>query len=632
MSVAARGARLLVGLVATCSLLAGCLSVPHSGRVQGVDGKTPSPPVRNVLLDPRIEAAPPGLGEEPKAIVRDFYEAMVDYNLGYDVAKQYLVNPSGPWSGGAPATTDIVTALAQPVLAAPATATSATFLMHFIKVGEVNADHELVAVPTPGAAILSDLLTVVLDPVTNQWRIAAGAPAAMRLTVADFKTLYHEATLYFPRHGHDGQLIADPRWFEARRAELPGAIAEAYLGGPKSFLAASSGVDPLFPPGSSRVEVAQASPGEASLAFSVPPAGLTDGLVRSAMEALQRTFRQPQPSFTDVSKLSVTINGVKGQPLVTTPPVGATLRTVANAWFIDGKSVLRPWLESAAAPTSSDIAPVFIVKDMDNVSLSPDTMYAAGDVMRTDGSRGLRVVSQAMGTHDVPLQVADVSASAVTSLTWNVDGSGFWVAGLVGGLATVWFVKLSAVGEGASSYYSVVPTKVTVDRELTRDDRTLIDLRPSPDGVRISAVAVEKGGKQGVLYVGRIDATHAAPAVVGFRRIAPVLAPASPATKAFTVGRAVWKDAETLTLIALGGDGYTLWTASVDGSEVSAQSPAGGPALAPETVLASAQGADLLAFDPAKKGRLFELTETGWEPVKARPDMAPFTNGVLYPG
>ncbi len=654
-----RRSRAAVGAAALALALSGCLSVPHSGRVQGAGGNA-STPASGVPNEARIEAPPPAPGEEPDQIVKDFYGAMVDYGPDH-VALKYQVRDSPPWPD-MPKRTVVVSDVGdpEPSATAPRTNSHATFVLHFTKLGEVLPDHEFVV----GTETLTDTVDVVRDPGSNNdWRISRilstdgggrTVPDVLRLSVTDFNTVFHEATLYFPRVGKDPIFVADRRWFPRRRADLPAAIAQAYVDGPSDFLKPDVTIAALFPPGSSTESPGQLAAGLAGFAFKVPGDANSDALRTHLTEAVKKTLSQRE--FADVTRIVVTVNGDPGPP--TAPASLATdappQSTVTDAWFIDGRQVLRPWFDTSTSTDGAPDTPARIdVTGMDRVSLAPSMQLAAGAVAAADGSRALRVVSRDAGEKDVALH-----ASSLTSVRWNADGTGLWVAGAVGGraagaalpavggkpavdavpavagTAAAWFVTVTVEGEGASASLFVDAKSVAIDPQVARTGSALLDLRPSPDGVRISAIVQNAGKKRSDLFVGRIDKSSGVPAIVTVRRVAPVLLqpPKDKPAPSFTVAVALWDDAEQLVLVARQGTStYSLWNATFDGSTVEPRNTSGLVNISEATVFTIAHGKQILALDNAPKRQVYSLSGGTWQPVSARDDKAKVF-GLMYPG
>jgi len=289
---------------------------------------------------------------------------------------------------------------------------------------------------------------------------------------------------------------------------------------------------------------------------------------------------------------------------------------------------------------------------MQRVALSPDAQLAAGALAFPDGSNVLRVVTRDNRVKEVPLH-----ASSITSIRWNADGSGLWIAGAVGGTpavparpavggkpaveaipatggtAAVWFVVVTVAGEGTNATVFLDAKPVSLDPLAVRTGSSVVDLRPSPDGVRISAIVQNAAKKRSDLYVARIQ-PGLNPALVTFRRVAPVLLPPPKDKKAqqFTVASAMWQDAEQLVLVARQGTAtYSLWKASFDGSDVEPFNTSGLVNISDATVFTIAHGKQMLALDNAKKRQVYSLSGGTWQPVSPRDDKAKVLS-LMYPG
>ena len=635
-----RGMVAVAGMVASAVLLTGCLSVPHSGKVQGAVGNaTATGAVPAPIDDVRIDAAPPVAGEGPAQVVSDFYTAMVDY--GSSVSQQYLVQgAAGPWPT-MPTRTVVVDAIGEPIPKSVATATSATFEMRFTKVAEVLTDHEFVASASNTESIV-DTVEVVRDAGPpdaagatgatakgdgsgkGEWRIGkittttnGSGPVpvdALRLSLADFNTVFHEATLYFPLAGKQTVAVADRRWFPVRLAQLPDAIANAYADGPSTLLTGDHAVAALLPKGTTESLPRPALPGQAELAFQSPQP-LSAAQNTQLLDAVRATFSKASASFSDLNSVFVTVNQLRQEvqeaEIVDAPPTHG----VADAWFIDSKSVLRPWPSDPSPITSVDAtspAPRFDVRGMSEVSLSPDVQFAAGALLANDGTLALRIASRNAPPRDIALH-----ASALTSFRWNPVGGGVWIAGSVHGAAAAWYVEVAFQGDAPRASIYVIPHRITLEDSLTRGGGELMDLQPSPDTVRVSAIVRDASKKLSQLYVGRISIVDGLPAAVTlFRRVGPVLSPPEKGkVPPFNVTQAFWQDSESLLLVAQRGSlPFALWDATYDGSNVKTSGAQGGSfPLGPPTAVSATKDAALLAIDNASgKPRVWELDAAGW--------------------
>jgi hypothetical protein len=606
-------------VVALAATLSGCLSVPHSGRVAGpVAGALGAP--TTVPHEARIEPAARPVGAKPDAVVRGFYDAMVDYTNDHAIAKTYLAD--GAWRD----TPTRVIIVDGPVLPNPVatSATSTTYELPFTKVGEVLPDHEFVAAAVGDKLV--DKVTVTRGP-DQQWRISS-PPQDLRLSIEDFGTDFRPATLYFPLTGNDGSLIADPRWFPARSADLPAQIAQAYAAGPSDFLAADPRVQRLLPAGT--MATADVTSDPAQLFFAVANGNVPSPSQQAQLvTALSRTC-QPLASTTGVTAITLSFgNGPGTQLQCSSPPPAVKLATVKSAWFVTPNGVLRPWTDPAdSGDTTTELA-TFDVRGLSNISLSPgaDPAFAAGAVKDASGAMHIKVVDRGHSS-----QLVAIGASAVTALTWNADGTALWITGQRAGLPAVWYLgNIRVLGSAPTASYFVPSAAQAVDLDpaLLAAGGVVREVRPSPDGVRISALVSRK--KQGsTLYVARIDNTGSRPAIVSPRIINTALVP--PTDKSgLDVARAWWASGETLVAVARqGGSGeYSLWDVnSVDGSDVQLRNTSGLVNIG-DQMLASAPGAEMLARD--RNGVVWELTGATWRSQRKRADGAQVRQ-ILYPG
>ena len=87
---------ILLGLLAVVlsGLLAGCVSVPTSGRVERILGQQQS--CQNCVA---VAVAPPAAGDDPQQVVDGFLRANANYQPTYRVAREYLTRESAQsWS------------------------------------------------------------------------------------------------------------------------------------------------------------------------------------------------------------------------------------------------------------------------------------------------------------------------------------------------------------------------------------------------------------------------------------------------------------------------------------------------------------------------------------------------------
>jgi hypothetical protein len=609
-------------VTALAATLSGCLSVPHSGRVAGpVAGALGAAP--NVAHEARIEPAPRASGAKPDAVIRGFYDAMVDYTQDHSIAKTYLTD--GAWRE-TPARVVIVDG---PVLPNPVatSARSTTYELPFTKVGEVLADHEFIAAPAGEKFV--DKVTVTRGD-DGQWRIST-PPPDLRLSIEDFTTDFRSASLYFPLTGGDGTLVADPRWFPTRSADLPAQIVQAYAAGPSDFLAADARVLRLLPSGT--VASADVLNDPAQLTFAVAGGDMpTPAQQNELATALSRTF-QPLTSTIGVSQLYMAFgNGSRIQLSLAAPPQPAALATVKSSWFVTQTGQLRPWTEPAdtGAPPAGPVA--FDVRGMRTVSLSPgiEPTFAAGAVKTTAGVQ-VKLVDRGHWSRLVTLD-----AESVTGVTWSADGSALWIAGQRNGMPAVWYLGgiQGQVSASTSSYF--VPSaaqQVELDPTLLASGGVVQEVRPSPDGIRISALVSRKGEGSSTLYVARIDMSGERPAIVSSRVINTALVPTR--RPGLDVSHAWWTSDQKLVVVArqvsaTGEFGeYSVWDVnSIDGSDVQLRNTSGLPNIGNQK-LAGAPGADMLALDG--KGVVWELTGATWRSQRKRADGAKVVQ-ILYPG
>ena len=538
-----RGHRLAgVGLI-VIGVLAGCATVPTSGRVgygraigSGAGGLDDS--------DVRLLPPAPRPGETPAEIVLGFLAASANFDAGHAIARRFLtpeaaerwdpdrgitvydpagrsLSSAGPAAAG-PAQTVTVTA--------PRVATIATDGGYTLSPGRIVTPLRLVR-------------------EGSDWRLA-DVPPGLLLTTTDVQRNLRSVYSYF-LDPTQTVVVADHVFVRAPARGRPTALVRALLDGPSRWLAPA--VTTAFPPGTELI-------GNAPLEGSVVAVNLSGEAARAgpaaraAMSAqLVWTLRQ----LPDVSGVRITI---EGSPLEA--PGARTVQSTSDwpTFDPDGPGVGAGfYFVRDGRLLSLERGPVPGPLGRGGFTLEHPAVGGLGsDVvagLRTVGAESVLYVGPVTGV-PVPRLRAPRGQLTVPS----VDRSG-----------AVWTVRGGA-GAAVVRLPPSGPATEVPAAELLRLGPTG-ELRISSDGTRVAALVGAAGHRH--LVVGRVVVKSAGrPALEGFRAVdAALSAPSSLA----------WADGHRVALLAGTGTSSNRapWLVEADGSLATTVAttglPPGGP-------------------------------------------------------
>jgi hypothetical protein len=457
-------------------LLAGCVSVPVTGRLERVDGQQQS--CQSCVA---VEVAPPSPGDDPQQVVDGFLRANANYQPSYKVAREYLTRESAQsWKPE-----DGVT-----VYNGSTRVVDDRVELVGTTVSVLDADRSYSARDVP----LKQLFSLVKQD--GEWRIDS-PPAGLLVAKYAFKQFYSSYDLFFLANGRPSQagaapspvLVPDPIYLPMFRSpdQVASALVKALLNGATSWLAPS--VTTAIPPGTTlSVDSVTIADGVASVPLSdtvlaLPDAQrslLTAQIVYTLKEAVairgvaitvdQQGFRVPE---SDPTSLVVPISAVSTQLDPISPNVGNQLYVVhqGKVNLVDaGNGELRRFAGDLGEDPVSSLA----------VSVT-DTDLAAV----TSGGTRLLVTTTAGAGAKARTVLPGVSALARPQFTRFGE---LWALGRKDGRQLLW-----RIADGP-------PAEVNAPDLAGRD---VTAFRFSPDGVRIAFL--ERTAKGSRVLVGRVN-------------------------------------------------------------------------------------------------------------------------------
>ncbi|MGI3780673.1 MAG: GerMN domain-containing protein, partial [Janthinobacterium lividum] len=268
-------------------LLAGCVSVPVSGRVERVDGQQQS--CQNCVA---VAVDPPSPGDDPQQVVDGFLRANANYQPSYTVAREYLTRESAQsWKPE-----DGVT-----VYDGTTRVDGDRVELDGRTVSVLEADRSY----SPRDGDLKQPFTLVKQD--GEWRIDK-PPAGLLVATYAFEQFYSSYDLFFlanSRASHAGTapspvLVPDPIYLPKFRSpdQVASALVKALLNGATSWLAPS--VTTAIPPGTTL------SVDSVTIADGVASVPLSDTVL--ALPDAQRSLLTAQIVYT--LKEAVAIRGV----------------------------------------------------------------------------------------------------------------------------------------------------------------------------------------------------------------------------------------------------------------------------------------------------------------------------------
>jgi hypothetical protein len=518
--------RSFLGL-AVASTASACASIP-----------TNSQPVAVRTVESSDVGAPPGpdvqivpQGPQPGASARDIVNGFLTASsegtdARHQVARQFLTSEQQPkWDDHA----KTVVGRVQYVNPVPDDANSVS--VDFQQAAVIDADGAY----TPTSGSLSFTLKLAKDK-DGELRIT-NPPPGLLVSSYDFAQHFHAVDIYFLTPDRE-MLVPDQRYFETATTSLANRAMQALLAGPSKWLAPA--VQSAVPKGATLYRnVVQDYP---TITVDL------DNLGTLSQSDLRNMSAQIVWTLTDIGNPapdSVSIL-TDGQPLsipkVTSPQQRKTWSDLdpavmpenATFYVVDGGKVWEGTGSPAPGPAGSSTA-----YELDSVAVSLDRDGMAG-VSKSKNQARLW-----MGAFGGKLDEV-LKAGSLTAPTWGRSATGK-------STSSVWVVR---DGEDVLEVsYTGDPKQI----DLAKDDklRPVKVFRLARDGTRVALI-----GADGVLRIARVSVGSAGLSVDGFR----------PFPQLDDVTDVAWASPDSVVAVGSDASGSpTVWTASVDGSEVSAR-------------------------------------------------------------
>ncbi|CAL9519226.1 Lipoprotein LpqB [Streptomyces sp. enrichment culture] len=496
-------------------LLAGCASMPDSGDLRGVE----STPRRDAQV--RVFAMPPSDDATPTQLVQGFLEALTSDDPQYKTARMYLTPRAAKTWQPERSTT---------VLADGPNASARTpvrdddqevaFTLTGREVATVDAQQAF----TPSSGEYSELLRLIRDPETRQWRIDA-VPQGVVMGQSDFERNYMSVNKFYFASNTGGtsrdeppMAVADPVYVRSH-VDPTTQMVRSLLTGPTTWLdpvvrssfptgtALAKGAGPLTPDDRGRLVVP----------LNDRAAAVGTGRCEEMAAQLLFTVRSSTPAVDEVELRS----GGKelcslAQESAEAVATRGSLHSPEYLYFLDEEQrAVR--IAAGAEDTEPEPVPGALGEgenQLRSVGVAWDEHTGAG--VTVDG-RALYVGSLVSGGslgEPVLRSAGKTETDRLTAPSWDARG-GLWIADRDPAAPRLLFLE-----EGAGE-----PLEV---RTPGLDGR-IRSVRVAADGVRI-ALVVEKGDRRSLL-IGRIErsrpdggtAERSAVTVLELRSAAPEL-------------------------------------------------------------------------------------------------------------
>jgi len=466
-------------LVAFAVLVAGCVTVPISGQVQGVNVTQGNAGGGQYYLQP-IPVAP-GHNWTPDQIVSGFLAANASFANDHAVAREYLIpGASRDWHPGLAVTVfSQISSTVSPLPDAPGgshqTKNTTVVQVSGTVLGNLsNSGQYSISSHSQGTTEEK----FVLVQRNNQWRISS-APGQVLLTQSDFVHVYQPRNIYFFDPAEQ-TLVPDPIYVpeEATPADLVKQLLRVVMAPPSGWL--HNAVQTAFPGGTKLLTV--------SLDGGTAVVNLGGAVTRASEDALHQMSAQLLWTLTGSSSDEPTIQSVEleidggpwnaGQdsPVQQISSYDSYVPSApghASFYYTDSHGAVRSLSGSAQAnaPQGALVAGQAGSGDipLTQVAVSPDGRYVAGI-----GTGGSLYTGTLTSKSTLTLRVN----GRFTSLSWDIHDDLWAVQD-----GQIWMIP----GHGGSALQ--VTDMLPAGEKVTA-------LKVAPDGVRFALLASGPSGTQ----------------------------------------------------------------------------------------------------------------------------------------
>ena len=518
---------IIVMLLASALLMAGCSSVPTSGPIEEVEGQQ----TRGCPSCVNVEVLPPAPDDKPRQIVEGFLRATSYYQPNYTVARQFLTPMAAEkWSPDTGVT--IYRAPVKPV------GKNRVKLQGTI-IGSMDKDRTY--------NVRNDVLNYdfTLSDENGHWRIN-NPPPGLWVSEVSFKFFYQSYDLYFV--GNNRSLVPDPIYLPAlsNPANVASALIKALLNGPSGWL--KPAVSTTIPPNTS---------------LSVDSVTITDGIAEVALgESIlalpdaQRSLLAAQIAFTlkQVAGVKGVVIKVNQQPyrvpgadpnsqVISIDAIPRELDPIPSvageqAYAVNKKGAVEQVTPSADSPTSNPVpGPLRQTHPINAVAVSVTNTDLA---VTTNARTTLRRAAMMPGG-----SAKDLLTGATELLRPQFSRYGeIWEVGKQGGQQRMWMF-----------------TPDNTKHQITSPTQNITAFRISPDGSRMALVRrTANGSELGLARIIRSDQ----PRVESWRR----LDTSQSGTSISEITDVAWFDPTELLVLGKAGGNSTLFRVAQDASLV----------------------------------------------------------------
>jgi lipoprotein LpqB-like beta-propeller protein/sporulation and spore germination protein len=518
---------IIVTLLASVLVMAGCSSVPTSGPIEEVEGQQ----ARGCPSCVNVEVYPPAPDDKPRQIVEGFLRATSYYQPNYLVAKQFLTPMAAEkWSPDAGVS----------IYRAPVKPTGKDKVkLEGTLVGSMGTDRTYTVRNQRLEYIFS------LSNENGHWRID-NPPPGLWVSEVSFKFFYQSYDLYFV--GNNRSLVPDPIYLPAlsNPANVASALIKALLNGPSEWL--KPAVSTTIPPNTS---------------LSVDSVTITNGIAEVALSESILALPDAQRGLLAAQ-------------------IAFTLKQVAGVKGVVIKVNQQPYRIPGADPNSQVISVDSIPRELDPIpSVAGEQAYAVknGAVEQVTPSTDSPTSNPVPG----PLRQTQYPIDAVAVSVTNTDLAvttndrttlrraammpGGAVKNLLTGATELLRPQFSRYGEiwevgkqgGQQRMWMFTPDNAK--REIALPAQNITAFRISPDGSRIALVRrTANGSELGLARIIRSDK----PRVESWRR----LDTSQSGTTISEIADVAWFDPTELLVLGKAGGNSTLFRVVQDASLV----------------------------------------------------------------